>query len=1146
MPASANTPSTRPKTETMEEGLALDFATDDARAGYRLHRVELLNWGTFDRQVWRLTPDGDNCLVTGDIGSGKSTLIDAVTTLLIPAQRITYNKAAGAESRERSLRSYVLGHYKSERGETGLSARPVALRDHNSYSVILGHFYNEGFDRHVCLAQVFWISDSRGQPERFYVAADRPLSIAEHFSGFGHELKDLRKRLRGLEHVELHNAFPAYGASLRRKLGIGSEQALELFNQTVSMKSVGNLTEFVREHMLQAADTERRIDELIRHFEDLNRSHEAVLKARAQIEALTPVVSDADDYAGRSQQVERLRGCRDALTPWFASLKIELLDHRLEDLAREQASVQGKVDELKRRRGEQRQQRDELRQAIADNGGDRLERIEEEIERRRAEKGERKREAERYQELTRHLELPDARDGDTFRDNRSALLKLREQAESRQAEHQNERTDQSVAVRELRGQHDEIDAELTSLKARRSNLPAAMLALRDKLCRALELEPDDLPFAGELIQVHDEARDWEGAIERLLHGFALSLLVPDEHYRAVAEWVDATRLRGRLVYYRVREARAASHDSPHPDALSRKLSIRSDSGFYAWLERELNRRFDHVCCEDMDRFRRETRAITRAGQVKTGGARHEKDDRHAIDDRTRYVLGWSNESKIRALATQRDGLEKRIQEAAGAIARLDEKLKALGERLGDISRLEMFEDFQRLNWQAPAARINELEAESRALREESDVLKTLREQLDKLEGESEDTESRLERRQKQLTTAEERARNASESRTEAEALLAELDEAERERWFGQLAALREDALGDRAINLNGIEARQREFRAWLTAGIDREDKAIGRLNDRVIRGMQDFHHRWPQQVREADISVDAAGEYRRLLESLQSDDLPRFENRFKELLNENTIREVAGFQALLHREREQIRERIETINRSLHEIDYEKGRYIRLLAETASDADVREFQQKLRACTEGAITGSEDTQYSEQKFLQVRDIIDRFRGREGSAELDRRWTRKVTDVRNWFVFSASERWREDDREHEHYADSGGKSGGQKEKLAYTVLAASLAYQFGLEWGEKRSRSFRFVVIDEAFGRGSDESARYGLELFGRLNLQLLIVTPLQKIHIIEPFVASVGFVHNPDGQQSMLRNLSIEEYRAERAARKAAASAPAP
>ncbi len=82
----------------------------------------------------------------------------------------------------------------------------------------------------------------------------------------------------------------------------------------------------------------------------------------------------------------------------------------------------------------------------------------------------------------------------------------------------------------------------------------------------------------------------------------------------------------------------------------------------------------------------------------------------------------------------------------------------------------------------------------------------------------------------------------------------------------------------------------------------------------------------------------------------------------------------------------------------------------------------------------------------------------------------------------------------------------------------------------------RSRSFRFVVIDEAFGRGSDESAQYGLRLFTQLNLQLLIVTPLQKIHIIEPYVSGVGFVHNVDGQVSTLRNLTIEEYRAEKAA----------
>ena len=138
-------------------------------------------------------------------------------------------------------------------------------------------------------------------------------------------------------------------------------------------------------------------------------------------------------------------------------------------------------------------------------------------------------------------------------------------------------------------------------------------------------------------------------------------------------------------------------------------------------------------------------------------------------------------------------------------------------------------------------------------------------------------------------------------------------------------------------------------------------------------------------------------------------------------------------------------------------------------------------------------------------------------------------------MRNWFVFAASERWREDNAEFEHYSDSGGKSGGQKEKLAYTILAASLTYQFGLERGTGRARSFRFVMLDEAFARGSELSAHYALKLFSELNLQLLVATPLQKIHVIEPFVRSVGYVQNEDGRSSKLRNLSIEEFRADKA-----------
>jgi uncharacterized protein YPO0396 len=1116
---------------------ALGIGSPAERAGFRLHHFEVFNWGTFNERVWRLHPGGDNMLLTGDIGSGKSTLVDALTTLLVPANKISYNKAAGADARERSLRTYVMGHYKSERGDSGMAARAVALRDHNSYSVILGVFYNEGFDQTVTLAQVFWFKDARGQPERFYVVADSQLSVAAQFAGFGSDITQLRKRLRAMEGVTLHDSFSQYGADFRRRFGIGGEQAMDLFHQTISMKSVGNLTDFVRDHMLEAFPVEARIAALIAHFDDLNRAHEAVLKAKLQIDQLTPLTADCDRHQQLQQQVEQLRGCREALRPWFAHLKGELLEKRIDLL---QADLDKLANRLARLREEKRSQalrRDDLTQAIAANGGNRIEQIKADIARLQTVKDERARRAAQYDALAVAVGLPGAADAGLFAANRRAIEEGKESCVARRDDFQNRLTEAGVNVRELGRQHSEITTELESLRRRRSNITREMLDVRETLCAALRIAPDSLPFIGELIQVREDQHAWEGAAERLLHNFGLSLLVPEAQYSAVAAWVDGTNLGKRLVYYRVRASVVPEQRGLAANALARKLAIKPDSPFYAWIEAELGRRFDHACCDTLDQFRREKRAVTRNGQVKAGGERHEKDDRHRIDDRSRYVLGWSNEGKIAALAKQERDLSTRIQAHGAQIQTLKGEVNGQNALLGSWQQLDLFGDFNELDWKPLLVAIDGLEREQQALAASSDMLRTLQQQFAELSSAQTATEEELSIATAAHAKLGEKLEQAGLALADCASLLAATPQEARDFYFPLLEALRPQAFGQHTLSVESCDNREKDMRDLLQSNIDAEDKKIARLRDAIIGAMQNYTRAWPLDAREVDVSIDAAPEFRKMLSVLEADDLPRFEGRFKELLNENTIREIAGFQSQLKRERETIRERIAVINGSLHEIDYNPNRYIALEAEINLDADLRDFQQDLRTCTEGALTGSADEEYSEAKFLQVKRIIERFRGREGSAEMDRRWTRKVTDVRNWFVFSASERWREDDREHEHYTDAGGKSGGQKEKLAYTVLAASLAYQFGLEWGVIRSRSFRFVVIDEAFGRGSDDSARYGLELFKRMNLQLLIVTPLQKIHIIEPYVSGLGFVHSEEGRQSMLRYLSIEQYHAERSAR---------
>ena len=929
----------------------------------------------------------------------------------------------------------------------------------------------------------------------------------------------------------MHDTFPPYGAAFRRRFGIESEQALDLFHQTVSMKSVGNLTDFVRQHMLEAFPLDSRIDALLTHFENLNHAHEAVLKAKAQIGRLQPLVEDCDQYAALAAEIEELRGRRDALRAFFAGVKADLLGRRLESLKMDLGRLAERIASLKEAERGARHQRDDIKRAIAENGGDRIENLKKEIDAKQRLKDERFARAEHYARLAREADIQAAMDADAFLANRRAIVAEHDAIDGQRAEFQNIHTEKSVLFSGLKKQHDEIESEINSLRNRMSNIPARIIDIRENLCHALHLDQGDLPFVGELVEIRQEERAWEGAAERLLHNYALSVLVPDEHYSSVAGWVERTHLGDRLVYYRVRDRRAASLSRLHPQSLVHKLAIRPDSAFYAWIEADLAQRFDYACCETFETFRREAKALSHAGQIKGSGERHEKDDRRRLDDRTRYVLGWSNEAKIAALEREAQGFQNRLRVLAGEIAQNQQRQKSLEARQGKLQQLSVFESFRDLDWKPLALEVDSLQAEIRQLEEGSDILRTLNQQLANVEHDIEKTEGALNNSVEDHGGISERIEQATRFLAESREQAGSASDEVKSRHFPALRKTLDEA--DRRLSVESCDARERDTRDHLQSQIDSGSKRVDRQREKIVEAMKGYNDAYPSETKEVDVSVESAPEYRKMLSDLVADGLPRFEARFKELLNENTIREIANFQSQLHLERQSIRERIDKINLSLHEIDYNPNRFIVLNPEQSTDLEIRDFQLDLRACTEGTLTGSEEIEYSEAKFLQVKRIIEKFRGREGTSDLDKRWTRKVTDVRNWFVFSASERWRDDGREHEHYTDSGGKSGGQKEKLAYTVLAASLAYQFGLEWGETRSRSFRFVLIDEAFGRGSDESTRYGLELFRRLSLQLLIVTPLQKIHVIEPYIASVGFVHNDDGSRSMLRNLTIEEYRAE-------------
>ena len=1111
--------------------------------GFRLQRLEVYNWGTFDRKVWSLDLQGDTSLLTGDVGSGKSTLVDAIITLLVPPRKVTYNKAADASAKERSLASYVRGYYGQKRTENG-GGRPEALRDKDQYSVVLGVFSDRNFGRTVTLAQVFWFPDETvGYPKRFYVLAQKTLSITERFSSIGGDMRLFRKQLEKDAFIKTYDDYPQYGHEFRKIFGIRQVQAMDLFQQTISMKKVDSLTGFVRQNMLEVPDTQQEVELMLRQYHDLEAAHQAVQRAREQQKQLEPIEVMGKNYAVTVSGQRETEQMQELVGSWYAEKSYKVREGMLAQIEQRTQVLAEETQAGSKALQAVQEQLMAVKMEMARNGGQQLDEVRHRLETRQQAKGQCQAVRQRYQEQIGKLDLTMPATAGAFVDNQQAMAD-----QGRAIEHQLEElaldaADLEANRKEAAAEEKKLAEEIESLASRKSNIPKVFIKIREDLCTGLNLAESEMPFAGELMAVREDETEWEGAIERLLRGFGISLLVPEAHYGEVADWMEHHDLGIKLVYYRVPDyVEKADMGSLPDDAVAGKLVIKEDSPYYDWLAGELAARFRHSCCETMQQFRQAKFALTKAGQVKINGRRHEKDDRHRIDDRRQYVLGFSNLRKIQSLRDDLEAMQDEQKFFQQKLRHNKEEQRKLRHQQDAIMLAGQVASFTELDLEPLEAEIQQLQAKVEDLRQKNDIYRKLQDEEHALSGQFALQSAALDKKRGELGKLQERVRGIKELMTEDLGLFSETDPEARAAVYPLLEQHAAEALKDLGETTFVQEQRQKQqaiYTQWLTHRSQQQARTLQRLGEQLTEAMAEYRQRWPESSAELLCKPEAAPDYMAALDRIRTDDLPKFEGRFRELLRENTINQIALFQTHLDDACQEIEDRIGLINQSLAEIDYNEGRYIQIECSHAVSDMIQQFRRDLRSCTDDALTGDNDATYGENKFKQVSDLLERLQGRPGSADADTRWRAEVIDVRNWYVFAASERWRQpepdQDEEYEHYTDSGGKSGGQKEKLAYTILAASIVYNFGLEGKRSGEQSFRFVVIDEAFLKSSDESARFGLELFQKLDLQLLVVTPLLKIATIEPFVHHVGFVYQKDEEhRSYLRNLTIEELQTER------------
>lgn len=1091
---------------------------------FRMEKLQIYNWGTFSG-LHEIPISRKGFLFVGRSGAGKSTLLDAISALLIPPKWLDFNAAARETERtgrDRNLVSYIRGAWAEQKDDASGEIATRYLRSGSTWSALSVLFRSES-GRTVTLVQLFWLRGNSGgnaDVRHLYLVMEREATLSD-FGDFGENDFDVRRLKQKFSDAFIQDTFSPYSERFCRILGIESDMALRLLHKTQSAKNLGDLNTFLREFMLDRPETFDAAERLTSEFGELNEAHQVVLKARDQLNTLLPARRLHRERLDLLEKKKALDEQNRFLPLYREMLRAGLIRDRLRELSVKLETEKGEETRLCAELENARMLERELDTKHRELGGGRAEELESELKNLESRREDTLRHRFRAENACKILgfDFPDS--PETF-----ARISSSAREESEQRETSSRALRESIyALRDSRKSAEEefktVFMELRALRERPSNIPADLQVLRKKIAREIGASEESLPFIGELMEVKPEESDWKGAIERVLRSFAMSLLVDERYYSALSTYVNANHLGKRLVYFRhIQSGQPAQEHPVGLNSLVLKLNI-GEGNARNWLLNEIRTRFDYDCADNLQAFRNaRDHAVTREGLVKHGALRHEKDDRLRVDDPRGWVLGMNNCEKLSLYETN----ARQLQET---LVRLDTELETLSRRETGLSqRAVECRTLTDLSWsdvnmEPVLERISltkELLAKAREGNAElrsaavslADQRKKLSEydlRLRDVRVELRSTEKEKELRTKELLTAEEKISGNSIEGT--------LQETLKQRYADETESFSLDTIGK--IDLAVLERLKNEM-----GTIDSE---IVKTGTALKECFSDFIRRWPMESGDLDAVVESTPDFLARLDRLESDGLPAYEERFFNLLQNQSTQNLAALNTHLGEARRSIIERMALVNESLSQVPFNQHSntmtFLKIEVSDRNLPEVRDFRRELQEALSRA--WSEDREAAEARFNIIREMVTRFSSQEPDKK---RWRELVLDVRLHVEFIGRE-LDESGTEVEIYRSGAGKSGGQRQKLATTCLAAALRYQLGgMEHGVPM---YAPVVMDEAFDKADSDFTAQVMKIFEHFGFQMIVATPLKSVMTLEPFIGGACFVDISERKKSGVLLIEYDE-----------------
>ena len=1070
-------------------------AVQSATAGqHRLARIQIYNWGTFGG-YHDLPVPRSGLLLTGPSGSGKSSLLDALSAVLVPAKHLRFNAAAqdaGTNDRSRTVLSYVRGAYRRVTQETTGEVVTDYLRPGATRSGIALTFTRLHPADTLTLLKLYHVRSGADSASQVEILVEGQQDLVE-LIGMIRAGVDKRR--------------------LRQHLG----DRARFFHRTQAAKSLTSLDTLLRDFMLDTPSTFSLADDAVEQFAELRDAHAAVVDARRQEEILAPLLPLSLTISRAQQDQELSEKLSQSVDAYVRRLRRDRLEQTRDRARAAVTALDGEVHNAKRAEVRARAEVQDLSSAGAGVAGSELPVVQARLESARKDLA---RVEDQLRNLAGHLGVLGTEPPQTAAAFAELADQLDREARELRVQLESFEVEAHAVMRdklELADQLKALRAEAERITRTRSAMAPDLLDAREVISRATGQPASALPFVGEILTIVEGQETWRVAVEAVASGFARTMLVPERLYRQVADAVDVQRLGTRLSYLRVLpggEVRSVS-----PDALARKLRPVEGTDYAQWLDTEILRRFDHRCVEDAAALAGVERGVTRAGQVKSSRTAHLKDDRRDLTNPRFWTIGVDAAQRLDQVSQEVDRLRRREREVNAQLEDLTRRTRQMQERRDACLRAAE-STWEEVDVTTAGGIVADLEAQCGRLTQDLPGLVELDTRLEAARVAEEQARERhislranlKQQRSRLEETTKELERLAVEDEPDLdESLSEELDKRFRSRKRHPTL----DEIGQVATSVTRELSQERQ------RALRRENEALRDAVSIMVR----FGEQWPAAG--ADVRPEPAylDDHLKVLKDLRADDLPRHERRFSELLQSQSSQNIGQLASEIRRAVSQVRTRIGPVNDALQDTEYSPGHHLRIEVSERRLPVVADFLADLATISTGSLDLADETQQeAEARFELLNAVMTRL---ASSEQRDLTWRNQCLDTRLHVSFTAVER-DEHGTAVDYYEGAGGLSGGQRQKLVVFCLAAALRYQL-TEAGDPVP-GYALVVLDEAFDKTDTEFTRAGLDVFSGFGFQLLLATPMKMLQTLEEHVGGAAMVTNDaEGRCSQLSLVLFED-----------------